>query len=240
VKRSFKKAVTVIIIFLFFAVDPSFQVYGSTSVCLSPWILSDSNPMRSLDADACEKAKPGAVGKGDPLNRLLRGKEALPPIVFGDPKIIEEIVLKVKESVKLAIKAYIRSERKDELSVSDRERGDKALANMLDFFENTEKRLYFFNSIVEGEGNYLLAFSHGNDIGLDPEFIRFLYNKSPLRLAQLIFHECIPEHIKEEDGYLDLSDHSYIYNVIQSRIFGKFAEHQTTAGIIIDKIKHGD
>ena len=69
---------------------------------------------------------------------------------------------------------------------------------------------------MSGSEDYLLGFNYQEKIGLSVELIDWLYSISPLRLAQYIYHECVPEKGISPDR----EDHRIIYREIHSAVFG--------------------
>jgi len=197
-------------------------------------LLSDGtlNPDRTEDGrnDISHKLEPGAVGDGRPLVALSQGK--LPARVKLEDSAQKRLInKKINEAIEIALKAYLS--KKDEIPQEHRKRTKKASQRLVSLNAKLSKHLYLFDAVIElpkyyTEGpeceNYLVGFNHEskNWTGLSVELIDYLYDISPKRLAQYVYHECVPEHIKHVTNRYDLDreDHRIIYREIQSVIFG--------------------
>jgi hypothetical protein len=203
----------------------------------------DINPARSgpVRNDIAGKAEPGAIGNGAPLMELAQGK--LPPrLTIPFPDELEEVNRKVHEAIRLALKLTLSNGEK--LSLQNQQRAKQTVLNMILLQNKLSQGLYLFTADIRGPEDYLLGFNLLSQdkfaVGLSFELIDRLYSISPLRLAQYIFHECVPERgiITERD------DHRAVYNEIQSAIFGQdevFALKKDLRGFIdqILQVKQG-
>lgn len=181
---------------------------------LSPAIVSGNiSPARSAVAkgDAAHLLEPGAIGNGAPLIDLISGK--LPPRVEWSNDSSE--AEKLRKAINIAIRAHIagRSKIPDEHTW----RSDTTLRNLINLRNGLSGRLYLYNAVVIGGEDYLLGFNAGDSIGLSTELIDILYEISPRRLAQYIYHECIPE----DGAAAERADHRRIYSQMQKAIFGE-------------------
>ena len=201
------------------------QIYPSyAQENLGAWLLSDRDPMRSTKTNVASKIKPGAIGNGLPLVDLLKGH--LPEEVTPEnPQIYD----KLRESINLAIE--LAAEKKDDFDKSIffepyKRNASSALHRLTSLLNNLEDQIYFYHAPVMSPENYLLGFSYYSNylIGLDVDLVEKLYAISPKRLAQYIYHECVPEHLvapHQRGEAVDRWDHQQIYKEIQGEIFGK-------------------
>jgi hypothetical protein len=212
---------------------------SSPGYALAPSLVSDAgiNPGRSaqLQADIATKLEPGAIGNGVPLMELAQGK--LPQRASLGDNEHREIDQKLLEAIELAIKLSIANEA--QVPEWHKARAKQALANLILLQNNLSKNAYLYNADIRGAEDYLLGFNLQEYRGFALEVVRGLYAISPQRLAQYVYHECVPETgvITERD------DHRVVYNEIQSAIFGKdevaalkkdlreFINKRTTSGL---------
>ena len=161
---------------------------------------------------------------------LAQGK--LPPrltIPFPDEL---EVNRKVRKAIGIALKLTLSREvigialkstlsNGEKLSLQNQQRAKQTVLNMILLQNKLSQGLYLFTADVRGSEDYLLGFNFlARDkfaIGLSLELIHRLYDISPTRLAQYIFHECVPE----KGIITERNDHRTIYNEIQSAIFGE-------------------
>ncbi|MBF0493663.1 MAG: hypothetical protein HQL28_00850 [Candidatus Omnitrophica bacterium] len=170
---------------------------------------------------------PGAIGNGKPLINLVKnGKKGLPkriPVKSGS-KNVADAVRQTREALDLAIKLAVK--KSGAVRPGQAILAKEALDNLYEFERSFAKKLYLYNAAdtITGPEDYLLGFNYGGKIGLSVELIDILYNISPLRLAQYVYHECVPERsiIFPSDGAanLDRLEHQRIYKELQSDIFG--------------------
>lgn len=180
----------------------------------------DINPSSTSDNikyAAAGNINPGTIGNGAPLLELAQGK--LPPrLTIPFPDELEELDRKIYESIDIAIRLM---EANTSLKSQYHDRAKEALTNLVYLKNYLSKGLYLFTADVKGRENYLLGFNLLSQdkfvVGLSFELIDRLYSISPLRLAQYIFHECVPEKGMMNGG----SDHRVVYNEIQSAVFGR-------------------
>lgn len=184
---------------------------------LTASLVTDSNinPARSkpVQNDIAEKAEPGAIGNGAPLMELAQGK--LPPRITLTDEEYQEIAQKLQKAIEVAIKLSVTNEKK--VPLQHQARAKQALSNLITLQNNLSKDAYLYNADIRSSEDYLIGFNFQNYKGFIPELIQRLYLISPQRLAQYIYHECVPEKglITERD------DHRAVYNKIQSAIFGQ-------------------
>lgn len=233
--KQMKKTLSIFLILTFLS---------SPGYALAPSLVSDPgvNPNRSaqLQGDIATKLEPGAIGNGVPLLKLAQGK--LPPRASLADSEYQEIHQKLLEAIKLAIKLSIDNET--HIPQQHKARAKQALTNLILLQNNLSKEAYLYNAEVRGPEDYLLGFNFQNNRGFALEVVRRLYDISPQRLAQYVYHECVPEAgvITERD------DHRVVYNEIQSAIFGKdevaalkkdlreFINKRTTSGLTDKRI----
>ena len=211
---------------LLVAVLVSSQSYAETPNLpndkLAPSLVSDTdiNIARSESArnDIAEKIEPGAIGNGAPLRELASGK--LPPgLILSTPAEFEGYQWKVHDAIDRAVNLAIN--HKKEVSKENQERLQQTITNLNMLQLNLSKRMYLFDADVRGEEDYLLGFNLLSDgelvVGLSTELIDILHSISSPRLAQYIFHECVPE----KGIITSRKDHKAIYTEIQSSVFGE-------------------
>jgi hypothetical protein len=224
--KYFKKIITVVILVCF----TSTQAFSDYAVeKLGPWLISDNASMGPRKVDFAKNFKPGAIGNGLPLIDMLKGY--FPPEISPEenPEKVGLTYEKLREAVELAIELYLK-DRETFLNIyPHKERSrltESALSNLTSLLDNLGSRIYLFRAPVLNEENYLLGFSYYSNslIGLDIDLIDKLYAISPKRLAQYVYHECVPEHltIPQQRGFdVERYDHKKIYENIQEVIFGK-------------------
>lgn len=199
----------------------SSQVYAEVSSLannkLAASLVTDSdiNPDRSkpLQNEIAEKDKPSAIGNGVPLLELAQGK--LPPRLTLSEGGNVTVFQKLHETIMLAIKLSIASQNR--VPPQHQVRAKQALANLITLQQSLSKDAYLYNADVRGSEDYLLGFNFQNYRGYSVELISRLYNISPIRLAQYIYHECVPE----KGIIIERDDHRIVYNEIQSAVFGR-------------------
>lgn len=206
--KQMKKTLSIFLILTFLS---------SPGYALAPSLVSDTgiNPGRSvqLQGDIAVKLEPGAIGNGAPLIELAQGK--LPSRATLADSEYQEIHQKLLEAIKLAIKLSIDNETR--IPPQHKARVKQTLTNLILLQNNLSKNAYLYNADIRGSEDYLLGFNFQNHRGFALEVVKRLYDISPQRLAQYVYHECVPETgvITERD------DHRVVYNEIQSAIFGK-------------------
>ena len=216
-KRILLKTISAVLVMAFSVVQ--FAADSHATHALSAWLSSDRNPMRTTRGDVASKLEPGAIGNGAPLQGLIRGD--LPEEYrYPSQPFIKEMAEKVREAIILAVRMQYKNQA--ELPPEHLGRAEKALENLLDFERNLSRRLYLYYDYVASPEDYLLGFNYEERIGLDIGIINKLHAISPVRLAQYVYHECVPEHLKDE-GFsigIDRTDHGKIYSEVQTAIFG--------------------
>lgn len=189
------------------------------SYALSAWLANDQAPMRGTKNDIAQNLEPGAIGNGRPLLELIKGN--LPEkLEIKDTPYIPETIGKIRESLLIAIELHLRNRSK--IPSSHISRANATLTNLIDFYNNLSKKLYLFESDTMSEENYLLGFNYEGTVGLEIHLVNLLYEISPGRLAQYIYHENIPEHYNDNDdpAKIDRESHRIAYKEIQTPIFG--------------------
>jgi hypothetical protein len=223
--NSLKKAIRVFVL-ICFAGTQTLTARGHEN--LSPWLLSDSTPERSGKNYIARVIKPGAIGNGLPLIDLLKG--SLPPeISYDDPEKMRDTHRKLREAVNLAIELY--TQKRDEfrnISPLKKEwnRTETALDRLNSILNNLSEQVCLYHAPVISEESYLLGFNYYSNylIGLDADLIDRLYAVSVKRLAQYVYHECIPEHMAapgKRGKDINRYDHRKTYQNIQREIFGQ-------------------
>ena len=198
---------------------------------LNPALVSNDmgTGRRKVKRDIAEKTMPDAIGNGPALVELL---SKLPDRIPGseeefpggpEANLILSVREKVQESLQLAIDLHLARQHLIESNYNSQR--EQTLANLLDLQTYLHSNLYLFNDDIRGKENYLVGFRRGSFVGLTPELINYLYMISPLRLAQYIYHESIPERnvlidetVKKEDGR---DDHRTVISKLQVPVFGK-------------------
>lgn len=158
-------------------------------------------------------SSPCAIGNGTPLQNLNEG--ILPDKIMEYEK---SIIDKVKKATQRAIDIHTESHK--DIPYNHQHRTAKTLENLLDFQANIPEKIHLYNAVVDGPEDYLLGFYYNEQIGLSLELIEVLSNE---RLAQYIYHECVPE-----DDVVTREEHKVLYHEIQTPLFG--AEEVKTLG----------
>jgi len=159
-----------------------------------------------------KESKSGAIGNGKPLTRFTRG--ILPKDVITGQEEYEALLNKVEEAMTIAEELY--SENVGSIPVDYIERGEQIMGLLKLFKKDLRSTLYLFDAVIEGPEDYLLGFNVWDLLGLDIGLINKLYEISPKRLAQYIFHECAIE--EDVEGRVD---HKGLYTVLQKAVFGE-------------------
>ncbi|MBF0252767.1 MAG: hypothetical protein HQL29_03030 [Candidatus Omnitrophica bacterium] len=219
----FRNIITTTLIALFSWVQVM-PAYSSQN--LAGWLSSDDSPMRDTQVEVAKKLEPGAIGNGRPLVGLLKNGTSNIDKLVVKTDYDADILRKVREATKIAIQLYLSN--KSQIPVGHQERSEQASLQLSLLNQFLSEKLFIFNAIIEGEEDYLLGFNYQDNIGLSVELIELLYPLSPELLAQYIFHECVPEHLKTEEGDygVDRTDHRVVYNEIQSKVFGEIRTKQ--------------
>jgi len=190
---------------------------------LAPSLISDTDidPSRSghVRNKIAGKFEPGAIGNGAPLVALAEDAELPPRLILSTPDETENVRRKVRNAIERALSLAAKNLKN--LSEKNQERAQETITNLLMLELEMSKKLYLFNADVRGPEDYLLGFNmlfqHDFTVGLSVELINILNDISSVRLAQYIFHECVPE----KGIILVRDDHRAVYNEIQSGIFGE-------------------
>ncbi|MCX5678541.1 MAG: hypothetical protein NTY76_05465, partial [Candidatus Omnitrophica bacterium] len=196
---------------------------------LSPSLVSDPgiNQARSVTVqeEVAGKTKPGAIGNGQALVELFHGN--LPPRI----DINDEITAQLQDAIKLAV--HLNRDKGNLVPAQHEEKVRLAANNLFGLYSNLTNRTYLYSAIARDSEDYLIGFNHymaggeSSRIGLAIDFINWLYSKYPpetakLRLAQYIYHECVPENLVAKEGMIvDTTDHKDIYKEVQTKIFGE-------------------
>lgn len=177
----------------------------------------DINPHRSkfVQNDIAGKAEPSAIANGTPLLNLAQGKLPTKIDLSRGSKIVYG--KHIRKAIMYALGAILSAQKKGAIPQQHLQRVHETVDNLVLLNNFLWKRGYLFNAVVLGKEDYLLGFNSGNQFGYSIELIDRLYSISSERLAQYLFHECVPEKgiITERD------DHRAVYNEIQSAIFGQ-------------------
>jgi len=189
---------------------------------LTPSLINDKhiNPDRSAKGleNVSKTLEPGAIGDGQALIDLAMGK--LPQKIRIE-NVSKSTIQNIREATKLAVKLHILN--KENIPPKHQKRAQKTLENLISFYHCCNEKAYLFKTDVRGQNNYLLGFNREGSIGLDLKLVKTLSWISSKRLAQYIYHENVPEHIKIDGktGKIDREDHRIVYKEIQLAIFGK-------------------
>ena len=216
-RRSILKSISLLLVITFIStqVQPAYA--------LSAWLANDSTPMRDTKNDIAKKLEPGAIGNGQALVDLIEGK--LPDQVkIDDMRINTVVTFTLREAITVAKTLHLLNQH--DIHEKYKSVADETLANLIDLENTLEDKLHLFRGVVRSEEDYLLGFNCLDTlekIGLDPELVIRLYSFSPERLAQYVYHECVPEHLKADENAeeVDRTDHRDIYTDIQTVIFGE-------------------
>ncbi|MBU1894709.1 MAG: hypothetical protein KJ983_02695, partial [Candidatus Omnitrophica bacterium] len=176
---------------------------------------------------------------------LIKG--SLPKQMEISQNIHQDITQKIQEAIDLAIALHLQNQHK--IPPQHEPKKNQILKNLFMFQTHLKESLYLYNSskTITSPEDYLLGFTwfksapHSNSskyLGKDPVIIRRLYDQSIRLLAQDIYHDCIPEHLKIiSSGVLeevDSTSHKTNYQEIQTAIFNEYDEN----GIIMkDEVK---
>lgn len=181
---------------------------------LAPSLATDSNinsaRSKPIQNDIAGKTKPGAIGNGTALMNLVIGK--LPHRVTLLTDEFDRIAEKLNPAIAKAIARSLINQ--NNIPSKHRNRFKQALYNLIDLQSRLKTKAYLYNADIRTPEDYLVGFSFNENIGLSLELIDRL---SIVRLAQYIFHECVPE----KGMIIDMDDHRVVYNEIQSAIFGE-------------------
>ncbi|MFH1846589.1 MAG: hypothetical protein ABH869_03440 [Candidatus Omnitrophota bacterium] len=216
-----KRKTRILSVFLsitFLMSQPEF-VYAFQNLAI--WSNCDNALMSDIVLDIAAELKPGANGNGKPLKDLVSGK--LPPQIRLGDDFREIILIRAREALDLAIELHI--ENREKIPAEYQKKEETTLQNLWSLQMALNKSLYFYNSkdTITGSEDYLLGFRFREQIGKDPLLIKKLDDKSLRLLAQDIYHDCIPEHIKLSENIkgIDREDHRGNYREIQTAIFGE-------------------
>jgi hypothetical protein len=179
----------------------------------------DPERARRVQKDIARDAKPGSIGNGKPLVALLKGREGLPERIPLS-KNTADAVYRVRNAIEIGIRLYITNEAR--IPGEHAVRAKQGFEKLIMLQERLTQQLYLYNANRDGAEDYLLGFNFEEEVGLSIELIRQLYSISPKRLAQYIYHECVPERqviVDAEAGEVNREDHRVVYNKIQTAIF---------------------
>ncbi|MBD3379602.1 MAG: DEAD/DEAH box helicase [Candidatus Omnitrophica bacterium] len=239
-----KISLRVISLILFVTIITGQAQFAYASHNLATWLATDQDPMRNTREDIARKLEPGAIGNGQALIDLIWGNK-LPRKTELDPASERSITEHLSKAIKIAITLHMRNQ--NYFPEEHRERAEQTLANLIECRSKLSQRVYLFNADIKGPENYLLGFN-GLDtmgvIGLETELIERLWSVSAERLAQYVYHECVPEHtqIDRETQKIDREDHRRIYEELQTVVFGKkevSALKTDMRGFISEKLRKG-
>ena len=193
------------------------------ALALSTDCLAPASTVADPDGQArmTKEVEPGAIGNGPALVRLLQGPNRFPPKADLMAHERENIHAKIREAISIATDRLL-AKKNDIPGYADRV--DATLANLITLDQRLSDRLYLMDGTVDGPENYLIGFNYNDDeyafTGIDADLAMRL---SPLRLAQYIFHECVPEHMTVDGslpGGVDRRDHQAVYTQMQTVVFG--------------------
>ncbi|MFH1395077.1 MAG: hypothetical protein ABIH09_02870 [Candidatus Omnitrophota bacterium] len=201
--------------------------------------------MNKTTNNIVKRLKPHAVGNGIPLLNLVQG--TLPEQMKLGSSPQKDIINKIQKAIELAIALHIKNRHK--IPSKHKLRAEETLKNLFLFQAHLKDNLYMYNAseTVTSPEDYLLGFIWPHQIpgftgskalGKDPVILNRLYSESVRLLAQDIYHDCIPEHLKIVDGKhgeeVDRTDHKINYQEIQRAIFNETDESGRT---IKDEVK---
>ncbi|MDP2929515.1 MAG: hypothetical protein Q8O01_05585 [Candidatus Omnitrophota bacterium] len=213
------KAVSIFLVSTFFVSQGYAQAFDLSTDKLSPSLVTDPkiNAPRSaaVQNDIVEKAEPGAIGNGIPLMELAQGK--LPARIKWNSELEREHGDVVRDTLKLAMVLSESAISEGRIPPQHLNRVKYTISNLIGLQGFLTQIGYLFNADIRDKENYLVGFNFQDHAGYSIELIHRFYDISPKRLAQYIFHECVPEKgmVTERD------DHRVIYNEIQAAIFGR-------------------
>lgn len=162
----------------------------------------------------------GSIGNGTPLLDFIKGD--LPGRVdIADRNYKFQVLVKIRKAIRRALELY--NERGHRIPVKYAKKAETAAQNLKLLSEKEEEMLYFFESRVLGQEDYLVGFKTDEFVGLDIELVNRFFSYSVERLAQYIFHECIPERYSYGMWHKTPSrdDHRENYQIIQTAVFGE-------------------
>ena len=211
------KAISIFLMLTFFSSQGYAQTLNLSSDKLSPSLITDPriNPARSTAVlgEIAGEVEPGAIGNGAPLMELAQGH--LPLRLTLPDEEFTTIASKLREAIDLAIQLGLDNKKK--VLEEHQKRLKATLDNLVYLNGQIERRAYLYNADVRGPEDYLLGFNFRENTGLSLEIIDRLSSISSKRLAQYIFHECVPE----KGSIIKKSDHRAIYKEIQTAVFGE-------------------
>lgn len=215
----FIRAISIILVSAFITSQVSASHISSncSSYTLAASVVSDQNinPERSdvVRNDIAKKAEPGAIGNGAALMNLVIGK--LPPRTTLSSDDFDRIAVKLNPAITSAIWLSVAKEKN--IPPKHQKRFKQALDNLIDLQNRLKTKAYLFNADIRAPEDYLVGFNFNEKIGLSLELIDRLHSISTTRLAQYIFHECVPE----KGIIIGMDDHRVVYEEIQSVVFGE-------------------
>ena len=187
------KTVSILLVLAFACSQVYADAFNPSNNKLAASLVTDSdiNPARSkpVQNDIAGKVVPGAIGNGIPLIELAQGN--LPQRVDLSDKEYQEISQKLSEAIGLAIKLSVANQNK--VSPQHQARAKQALGNLIILQSNLTKDAYLYNADIRSTEDYLVGFNFQNYRGFVVELINSLHGISPKRLAQYVYHECVPE-----------------------------------------------
>jgi len=184
---------------------------------------TDINPARSkpVQNDISGALEPGAIGNGVPLLELAQGKP-LPQRITDWTTELElkygkrdEFYNKIAISIDCALGAIKWASLFRRIPGEHSQRVRDTVENLVALRDNLSKLCYLFNADIRSKEDYLIGFNRDGYFGYSVELIDRLYDISPKRLAQYLFHECVPE----EGPVTDRAFHRTVYDVIQHAVF---------------------
>jgi hypothetical protein len=216
-KKSIFKVVSLLLLFTFLTgqMSTSFAFDNLAASLASDGDLNKDRA-KKVKTDVGRKTEPGAIGNGQPLIDLIQGnlpKRISQQDIVKKP-VAMEAINNLREAIDLAIRLYIQN--RDKIPAKHTKRAEETLANLITLQQDPVELLHLYMGIVTSSEDYLLGYNYQERVGLSLELVNMLNQISPIRLAQYIFHESVPE--KHAVGR---EDHRKIYSEIQTAIFGK-------------------
>jgi len=140
---------------------------------------------------------------------------SLPPKTGLSKEEYEDALKKLSDAIGWAMELSVTNQ--SNVPQQHQDRAKQTFDNLLNLRSNLSKDAYLYSADIRGPEDYLIGFNFKNYRGFAVELVTHLYQISPKRLAQYVYHECVPEKgiVSERD------DHRVVYNEIQSAVFGE-------------------
>ncbi|KJJ84307.1 hypothetical protein OMAG_001770 [Candidatus Omnitrophus magneticus] len=197
------------------AVNNNILAIGDISGTLKIFKIPESVLNNNDDADI------SAIGNGPSLKKMLQG--SLPKRLTLEPREKKILLKKFYEALQIAIDITKNN------STNSENAAVLAKLNSLLDIKQANNFLYFFHAVIKDPENYLLGFRYKEKIGLSVELINYLFDISPVLLAQYIYHECLPEkytlftsvEINRSSHKINYENQSAIFGAIEQEHLGK-------------------